>query len=349
MNQQSFTGCLAQLCMVNEEDKYFPRKYSSTLCYEEINSNTNFELIRFSDIISLYGLMIPININLNDIYDFELKIGGNTITKISFDLLLQLSIISELDDKYYIKFNDNIFKFFTHIKTKEQYTVDGIPLLALQYHTVELILTSKNNFKYELIKCNKYLDSNERQFLAQTGQEIFINNFHVDHELSNKIKITSEHISTGLFIQTTDELINFNMQFDKHDRFIMDKNMIKIYCKLINMSNSWTNKHSNMILKCMQQKLPEEICCMLLHECKQISIKKYLYWIPFEPNKNWFDDIKENELSGHINFGRNSNPNINLFGSVNVKTKHDIYDIKVYTLEKRLLRIMCGMAGFAFN
>jgi len=331
-----------QLVACGGMNKYFNINYTIGIDISDIESNTYFTLTRQCDAVIFDVLVLPLNVDFDKIEYFELEIGGTTIMRVSFSLLIHLSLVERKKDGYYITINENLFKINYLSKNDIENHLMGIPLVALQYHEARVHLRSQDKFQYKLINRNIFYDTQQRGYIAQNGHEMIINNFDTTIESNTNIcNLNSGLVSTGLFIETFDELIGFTIILNGHIRFDMNEFMINSYGQLLNIQNKWTNEHTKTFIEYGKNMMPVDIVKLILDECKKLNPKKYLYWIPFEPYKKWDDNSKINSC---LNLSQIEKTQIRM----NFKNNKYNFDTKIHTFQKNILRVMSGMGGNAF-
>jgi len=314
-------------------DKYYPNNYSIT--YDTIHARSNYieRLNHQYDLIKIDTLVIPTIINLDEIFSFEILIGSSTIFSIPFELLIRLSEIETIDDNYYITLNENILK----LSNKHN---DFVPLLYLQYNEVRINMIAENNFNYDVITHNKiYYEKFRETLVYKNSYEKFdtqISQFYSDEITNPRIKLRFLGVTTGFFIKLSDKLNNLKIEINGINYIEMDKFMIKKYGKLINTRIKITPKHSKMIYYMLNKLFPDEIIKIIEDKYKKNITNQfsYLYWIPIEPYKNWYD----NYSSCSLNLSKNNNVVIIL------KTENNKYDGNIFTLIKHIVNFEYGMA-----
>lgn len=312
-------------------NKTLPIIYSHELVTEYLESSTWFSFPRNSDTFYIESIVIPIKINVFKIKNFEIKIGGSTIWKIPFSLLL--NNVKIIDEKYYIPFNNDLLGKYNNDALFEIKNKFEIPLAALTYHQVECKLNSDEKFDYELLIENIFYAANERTKLHELQDEFLINQYQTFHITGTDNIIIPDHISTCIYVETSSPLIRYELVLANMVYMKMDDNMISYYDSLISKKKIWTNKHSLTLLFTLKDILPNELIKMI--ENYVTNSYKYLYKFPI--------GVDEDSLTGTINFSRLENVKINLM------TQDGTNEGDVYIKNKNVLMINHGMGGVKFS
>jgi len=267
----------------------------------------------------------------NIIKKFQIFIGGQLISSYDNDYMKIHNYINKKGDDYnlyksLIQLDDGyliIPLLFWFCKEPE----NALPLIALQYHEIEIKLEFESleniyNGKEEIQLSGSlmidyiYLDSDERRRFARTGHEYLIEQVQVNEypikELKESYKINFNHPCKELFWVTkkdkeyVNNLTSVNIKFNGHDR--------------------------------IKQKDPIYYNKIQPYQYNRRSMKGlYSYSLSLNPK----DDLQP---SGSCNFSRMDN--------VQIVCEHkqiDNSNIKIYGINYNVLKIMSGMGTLAYS
>lgn len=167
-------------------------------------------------------------------------IGGELIQQFPLSLLINLNEPIMCDGKMYINLCfDMLF--------------GGIKLIGLQFNNVSVEFKNDNALsciaRYGIVSKLTYLDTEERRYVAQSAydeviQQISFINVMTDlndaTQMSNiyDLNLQFNHISKGFFIECNniDNLNNINLKFNNHERFNLNRFLVRTKCKKINQN-----------------------------------------------------------------------------------------------------------------
>lgn len=331
-NNMTTQGGIIPLIANGAMNNIFPNTYSMTHTILNGVSNTSQQIQTMCDVIIFDGLIIPKSVNLNNIKDIQVIIGGGIIYNIPFELILMKNNnIKSTNNDYLITIPKDLCNIdSSHNMLKNNFS---IPLISLAYHMVLFNLTSKNNdyFNYQIITKSIYLENNIRQSLA-TGEHHFDIYQYQEFPISKKSNIIRPyHVSTGIYIIINSKLTDYQLSLNNSLNSHLTKELIEFYSFLVYRKEKWTKKHSNTLYSSLNKYLPNE----LIDEITKFIDKEneYMYYIPFG---------MDNNINGTINFSRIDNV------TINIKTEEDKYEGKFYVKNVNRLRIMSGMAALSF-
>ncbi len=264
-------------------------RYAGELNIKECVTNKNMYVTKGSDIFLIRALIISKNYDLSNFECLEISIDNNVIWKIPCSLLFVLSSIETSKNQNIITFPPNLFSNCS--------TFIGTPLVKL-FCNITFILRCKYDIPYSIIQktlyCIEKANKSEYNEIINTYNEV---------KFINKNKITIENYSlikiSGFFVET-----NQKMEFIKVDTcgitlFEYDNILIKFSGKLL-YKCKWSKNHKNTLFETLKNKLPHEIINIINGYAS--NNKKYLYWIPLEPEKLWSKDNYNNCMTCQKDF-----------------------------------------------
>lgn len=142
----------------------------------DLGTNKTILIQRHGDAASINKLFLPIDCSVNDIKTFQIMCGGCPIMIVPFSYILFTSNkIKRNEHNIVITINFELLMQNKFIQGKE---VEGITLIALQNHEVEVVLLSEKNFSYSLRIKYLYYYSDVRRYIAQLASENNTKNFY---------------------------------------------------------------------------------------------------------------------------------------------------------------------------
>jgi hypothetical protein len=306
-------------------NKYI-NKYNITI--NKYNGKTN-ELLNIDtniiDIFNIDRLKIPINIDLNKIYYFNIYIYNILIWNIPFELLLILS--KNIVNKKYneIKIDNNIFNYNNNSILKKYKIVEkGLPmnlLYSIIPGDIKISIISDIEFNYKINIINKIYNQNIKTILYNNNYIYKINIYKklIIYKTNTIIKINM--LSKGIFIKNKKikkiEIKNniLNLKYNKN----------QLRNSLLIKKEKWNKYQKNTLYDIFNNILPNEIIYKINKYCKYND--KYIYWIPFEPNINWYDNN-----NNYIDL--NSDTKIIINGGEKIN-EYILYIMGIYILENR--------------
>lgn len=166
MDIKDSSGQLMQLVVYNENNTYFKNDCVHGIAQLKAESNKELIIGLTCDMIKICSILIPNDININDIDEFSITSDDNIIFKIPFILMYMLSEISVIDDKRCIKINDSI------INLRYNECNYSVPIIALCYARVYIKLSTKRNFDYTIIMQKIFFNTDYRIQLINNGINI---------------------------------------------------------------------------------------------------------------------------------------------------------------------------------
>jgi hypothetical protein len=335
-------GALMQLVAFGDSNLYY--NYDSALNVKQLSATSNHDLLidYDTDAIKFHTIIIPTDVNIDDITSFTIKCICNDsaviLFEIPFRLLYDLSVKKIKGDKTCITLNDSITNIFeineydefrkyvqslpkdqchdTHNfkhknKIQENYMMNyNFPLVALYKSKISLFITSKIDIKYDVLIQRQFLNTQKRHHVASNDHGYYINSFgHQSFNYQN-FQFVGDHPTTGLFIKTKNKLTNFKLNLNDIELINYDELKIDVLTELI------IDQPNN-----------------------------YLYWIPFEPNKKWdIDNYSSDPPCCIISLNLSKIYKVN----IELNTVDNIYDGCVYSLSKNIMRIYCGIADLQY-
>jgi hypothetical protein len=278
-----------------------------------------------SDIIIIDGFIIPKSINLNDIKTVDIIIGGKIIYSIPFDIITDTRNIEIKNNKYFIKFPHELFNINSTNEYFKNYLL--FPIITMQFTDIIINLNSITNFDYKLIIKNIYYKQEIRRELAISPHDIDIYGYQSFDINKSSFNINASFISTGLYVFTNSKIKYFKLYLNDVIAQNLTEDLIEFYSCLIYKKESWTEEQEDVVYSLSY--LPDEIINII--EGYMDIKNEYMYFIPF--------NTLNNEIDGMINFSRFENI------KVDIKTKNNIYDGKIYNKYLNRLRIGGGVAG----
>jgi hypothetical protein len=319
-------GAIQALIHTGAMNKYF--KNNKQTYYEMININSNIRhnINKNCDLIHIDKIIIPNNIKDFNIIDFNLEfiLGGSRIFSIDKTMLFALSNIDYVDDKIIINIPHNIFI--------EQH----IPLFLLRYHEFRIYLRSSENFKYEILLIKSILNNEIKQpYIDRDLSEYKIKQFELycDNNNTKSIKIY-HYILSGFFIKSNSKLKDLKIMingylFNHYDNFMLNHlGFAKIIKKYV-----FDNNHKIALYKSLNNILPNELIDIIYSYA--IYNTEYIYWIPNEKNKEWYDL--------NTNYINCSKADV----VINYETENNM-PIMLYALKLNILRIISDMGGLVY-
>lgn len=306
----------------------FPISMSMNSSILDVKSNTSFWITRSSDIRIIDGFIIPKSIDLNDIKTFDITIGGLLIYSIPFDIINATNNIEIKNNKYFITFPHELF----NINSSNQYFKKHllIPLISLVFHDVRINLKSISYFDYKIITKNIYYRPEIKRELVQNSHHIDIYGYQSFDINEASFNINASLISTGLYVITTSKLTNFKLYLNNLITLEFTKDLIDFYSFLIYKKERWIEEHENVLYSLH---LPNELINII--EGYIDKNNKYMYFIPF--------NTLNTEIDATINFSRVDNVKID------ITTKDNIYNGKIYNKHVNRLQIRHGMGSLEFS
>lgn len=308
--------------------------FSATVSYADdvnninLRSNVNGFVTNSGDTMRLFHLKIPRSINLNDIE--SLSISGMWV--VPFALLRKLVKITEYGNYYYVPIHPNLL-ITKPTDFPKKFNDNYLPSLfdVGAFSRIKWItLKSSINFDFQLTVINRYYERDIRRYLIVNNHQYSINDYHLDPIIDGVANITSNACITGFFIETAnalaslDPLNTIEIQMCGSTRLKYDSYEIITFGKLLHSETSWSTKHSLTLQYLFKNILPTELIRRIEYFID--PIRKYLYWIPLEPLKDW----TETEFS--------SCAKLSNMHSVKVIIEPNM-EGNVYTLEKKKLLI----------
>lgn len=263
---------------LNSNFKSLKNEYVSHDFIQELNSNINeqkqqkiFIINRYADLFIIELIKIPIEYNLCDLKCLIIEIGGYIIY-IPFNIVMLVSDITQTTKYNIIKlpqelvFVDNLIK---------------IPLVALQFHEVKIIIKSKNIFSCSIYGKYTYLSGDHRAHIAQKPHIINIKSYCRKHSLNNETTYYAGNRLFGLFIKycgAMDDDLNIKLVDSKNPNNIIVLHGEKIQPSWIIIDNKQYNNHFFKPIKHTTT--------------NHNNFKEYtdnIYWYPREQNKKWYE------------------------------------------------------------
>lgn len=322
------SGALLQLVASGAMNFHYPIERTSDILKCNYITNIDNEIERWCDIILVEKILIPKRYINENMY-LELLVGGRLIWKLPISLLYKLKK-KEIGNKVLINLDNNLL-----FNKKNGNNVNGIILIALQYNTLKIKLTSKSNFEYSIYYKNIFCETNNRRLLAQNGIEQYINQIDSISYPREDNAYNGNLVSSGLFFETNNELNDFKMLINNHELINYDEFIIDDYCKLLYKKKNWSKKHLKELNKI---KLPKDILNIIYNYLYRDN--EYMYWIPFDSESDW----SNLPLNNSLNLSRLENIKI----YTNVNSGKEIYGI-IHYLQHNILRIQSGMGGIVFQ
>ena len=281
-------------------------------------TNQNIGIMRNCDIFKLNAFEIPINCDENDFRDFIVSIGECQIWNIPFRLIYYLSEKFITDDHKIILFPDNLF-LNQHLTIKELSW--GLPVNYLNYHPLNIILTSDKKIYYTLKTTSIYINDTQKFW----GTELLcrVNQYQKQKINSNKVQTNFCFKTTGIFLEIFEEIKHIKIKIDACT--LIDYNACSLFraCDII-YEFKWTKLHKKALYESLPIFIPKEIKKIIKTQAKKFMY--ILYWIPFIARLEWNSQYSEGILDLE---GNHSNITI-LFDK---KIKANIY-YKIYNLLK---------------
>ncbi len=327
----TYPGNLIPLIAEGAMNQLFPNNFSTNSNLINATSNANQTINRTCDAIIIDGLIIPKTVNLNNIQNFQIIIGGQIIYNLPFDIINNIFNIKDTNNNYIISIKKELLVFNSsndHLKNNLI-----IPLIALQFHDVNFNLISLDHFEYKIIAKNINYQNNIRQSLATNQHYCDIYQYQ-EFDINNSENIiTPQLVSIGLYIKLNDKLSNYKLYLNEHINNVITEELIEFYNFLSYKKEEWTIEHSNALNSSLNKYLPTEL--ILLIESFIDKNNEYLYYIPFNLCNNITTD-------GTINFSRIDNVKIKLI------TKNNNYNGKIYIKNINRLQIRDGLCALIF-
>ena len=332
------TAALMQLIGVGRVNKCYPLNYTISRYILNSKSNNNIIIARNGDTIIFEALIMPEDINFDHIFSFEIEIGGNVIWKIPFELLLKLIPPKHIKNKYYITFDKNLFGD----TNQPEMLITGIfelPLIALPYSEVRIILKSSVKFPYDIITNYVFYDTKIRTKIAEKSSELKITQYHTLDITNYETKLNTNCVWTGLYIKTNSPITKYVLQLHGLTHTELSEELIEYYKNLISKRYAWTKKHSLILEYSLNKFLPKDMI-NVIEDYATSEIKwEYLYYFPVSQIGSIYDD--------------NSTINSEIIEVVvKIQTEDENYHGQIYVEGKNILRIDRGLGYlkfFAYN
>ncbi len=289
-------------------------KYAGELQINRCVTNQYTNIEKKCDFFLMRGLIISKQYDLSDIECLDIIIDHNLIWKIPFSLLVVLSSIKTTNKQNIITFPPNLFSNCS--------TFMGIPLLKLAFYNITFILRCKYDIPYSIIQKSIY--SIEKA--NKTEYNGIINNYN-EVKFINKRQITIDNCSSikisGFFVETNEKLEFLKVDLDGITLFKYNEFLIKFSGEVL-YKYKWSKNHKDMLFRTLKGTLPNEII-NIINDYASVN-RKYLYWIPLEPEKSWEINNFGNCMNCQFkNFTITFNKNLN--GSVYF-LYHNIFTIR---------------------
>lgn len=203
-----------------------PYSISHNILY--CKSNENIEIIRSNDTIIFDSIILPNNINNEDITSSHFQIYGNDKLLWDIPLVLLIDSIKYINNECCIVINQKVFGFNNNnslLKVEENYF--EFPLLKLPYQRTTIKLKSNKDFDYKLMTKNIYYDSKERKELAMS-YKLTLNVFRyktVKLKDFNKIKNV---VCNNIYIKSSEPLTEYKYIINDTDCIVRDEFFIKL-------------------------------------------------------------------------------------------------------------------------
>lgn len=285
---------MAEGCKINLKTQSIRHKIpkTSTKTKHNCTSNYPYNIPRNADAIQLEYLIIPSNINLNDITDIEIEIGGCRIWKIPF-LILQKDAILK-NDKYIIKIDPQLL-----YQTDTEYEILLKPLFRRNF---SVYLHSDTLFSYSLITNDIYHDESLQLFLKENVNKVTIYQYYEYKIDGQRNVIGSDGLTTNIYIKVNSKLLLYELYLDNHVFKRYDEDMMDCYNSLI-YAEGWTKDHKNALYYVLKRNgLCDDVIYIINNYC---NYSEYLYSFPI------------------LNSGLNM---ADIHVAIKLKTKDDRYD-----------------------
>jgi hypothetical protein len=319
---------LIQLVASSDTPQRFPISMSVNSDILDATTNTPFHLSRIADIMIIDGFIIPKSINLNDIKTFDITFGGFLIYSIPFEIIATHNSMHNIEiknNKYFIKFPHELFNIDSSNQYLKKYLL--FPMISMQYNDIIINLNSITNFNYKIITKNIYYQSEIRRELAQNPHHIDIYGYQSFDINKATFNINASFMSTGLYVFTNSKLKYFKLYLNNVLAHDLTEDLIEFHSLLIYKKETWSEEQEDILYSLTY--LPDEIINII--EGYMDIKNNYTYFIPF--------NTLNNEIDGMINFSRFENI------KVDIKTKNNIYNGKIYNKYLNRLQIRGSMAG----
>lgn len=271
--------------------------FGSKITTLDCKTNRNNTILRIGDTIKIIGIQIKRDrlIDLCDLSDFEIEIGGTTFWEMPMELLLSLSKVTKTKENFIIIFPPKLFSY-----------VDGfqIPIIALRYHDVVIRINSEINLHFELLlQTFMYNESIRKQIGNERKMSYHAITTYYPEKFDNMkiIRPFVNNLSPGFFLKTDSEIDYVKVTLNGDELFCYHSNILQHVCgKVIKKRKKW-NKGCEIVLR----KLPicDDVLDIIIEQFIDKEEHEYLYWIPWDFGVNWNDDMN-NGKGSVINMSR---------------------------------------------
>ena len=254
----------------------------------------------------------------------------------------------------------------------------ALPLIALQYHEVKLIIELANSLngvnEVEVWADYIFLDTDERRRFAQTSHEYLIE--QVQHSNTQTIGITNVNDSSSKQLQSLTEL-RFNHPVKELLWTVYQEssgaNGITEACSIINQGGSQNIEVESALLQMNGKDRFEERDGKYLTRVQRYqnhtgtgigitrrgvgsndlsSVNVTSKWYPRTMNTHMYSftlNPEEHQPSSTCNFSRIDNAVLGLKFKTPAVNSNYTYKLDVYAMNYNILRIMSGMGGLAYS
>ena len=203
---------------IKEENiNYFlPKGYPCKIVNYDAVTNQNINIKRNCDICKLYALLISANYTENDFKNLIITIDGTEIWKIPFKLIYYLSDKIINDNNKIILFSEFLFSIQC-LTTKK--SIKGIAFDYLNFHEINILLTSHKQINYTFITKCIYFDDGQKFQKTQLPHVVYQ---YKKQKISNDMELKINYLPQGFFLETYEEIKYVKIESDNKMLLLMD-------------------------------------------------------------------------------------------------------------------------------
>lgn len=152
------------LIVTSNMNKYYPNTYSNIQTILPHKSNINCGFNNDCDLMIIQAIIIPTDIDLNNIFNIQIISNENIIFDIPFNNIKTNGRI--IDDKYYITIPNDVFGQDNNPDFKNSFT---IPFVAMKYSQFCMTINSTTDFTYEVLVQKIFCETEKRYELVNNS------------------------------------------------------------------------------------------------------------------------------------------------------------------------------------
>lgn len=218
---------------------------TSTIDTYDGQSN-NFILIKqgYGDTFMFDRLSIHVD-DYDDDIELRVSIGGTVVWRIPIGIFSRK--IHKIDNRMFIQINPLFIK-----NTRDDNLInDEIPLLNLQFHSVEFMIRSRKTFDYHMmVRYTNYNQTDRRTILSRSSEvhQYSIYQYEKHDIVSNETEIANSNLCVDrLYITLSSRIIGLEILVDGHRYLQFDRYAIVFNELQTGEINRWTAEHQKLL------------------------------------------------------------------------------------------------------